>query len=366
MEKKTIGSFIAVLRKANGMTQKELGDKLFVSDKTISRWERDECTPELSLIPVMADLFGITTDELLRGERKREDVSSEETTAYRKAKSERQMRVLLERKRRKLTNHVLIGCGLSVLGQIFTYLGLAIHPLVFALGLILLITGIVYQIYVIREQGYLPEDDEFPTEEVAKFRKTVKKMIFWILFTDLWWVAILIAAIPFFVSLLVEQDPGISSLWFLLLYGAYPAVLYYFLRKKVRKTEATADSTDKEVQRLQYNRRLAMKSILWGGSIAMVLLLVLCFVDHFGFDYIEMASEYVHIEDAWCEDYCYGHYYDYDHHIWIDDEAYDTNLQRFRIVFGSLVFAIFADLGLTIIIFLLKFKRKPREQSYSV
>ena len=69
MEKKTIGKFIAVMRKANGMTQKELGDKLFVSDKTVSRWERDECTPELSLIPAIAEIFGITTDELLRGEK---------------------------------------------------------------------------------------------------------------------------------------------------------------------------------------------------------------------------------------------------------------------------------------------------------
>ena len=41
MEKKTIGKFISVLRRANGMTQKELGDKLYVSDKTVSGWERD-------------------------------------------------------------------------------------------------------------------------------------------------------------------------------------------------------------------------------------------------------------------------------------------------------------------------------------
>ena len=69
MEKKTIGAFISALRRANGMTQRELGERLFVSDKTVSRWERDECTPDLSLIPVIADIFGVTSDELLRGER---------------------------------------------------------------------------------------------------------------------------------------------------------------------------------------------------------------------------------------------------------------------------------------------------------
>ena len=69
MEKKSIGSFISVLRRANGMTQADLAEKLFVSDKTVSRWERDESTPDLTLLPVIADLFGVTIDELLRGQR---------------------------------------------------------------------------------------------------------------------------------------------------------------------------------------------------------------------------------------------------------------------------------------------------------
>ena len=44
MEKKTIGGFIATLRKANGMTQKDLAERLNVSDKTVSRWERKSPT----------------------------------------------------------------------------------------------------------------------------------------------------------------------------------------------------------------------------------------------------------------------------------------------------------------------------------
>ena len=79
MEKKTIGKFIAALRRASGMTQRELAEKLFVSDKTVSRWECDECTPELSLIPTIAEIFGITTDELLRGERNNPERFAAET-----------------------------------------------------------------------------------------------------------------------------------------------------------------------------------------------------------------------------------------------------------------------------------------------
>ena len=69
MERKTIGKFISALRRAKGLTQRELGDMLYVSDKTISRWENDECTPDLNLIPAIADIFGVTCDELLRGEK---------------------------------------------------------------------------------------------------------------------------------------------------------------------------------------------------------------------------------------------------------------------------------------------------------
>lgn len=69
MEKKTMGGFMAALRKAHGMTQKELAERLNVSDKTVSRWERDDGAPELSLIPVIAEIFGVTCDELLRGQR---------------------------------------------------------------------------------------------------------------------------------------------------------------------------------------------------------------------------------------------------------------------------------------------------------
>lgn len=116
MEKQTIGKFIAALRKANGMTQKELGERLYVSDKTVSRWERDECTPELNLIPAMAEIFGITADELLRGQRRAAGEACD--TNHQKEKSDRQFRLLLQRRRVALRNRSLIARGLAVLGLI--------------------------------------------------------------------------------------------------------------------------------------------------------------------------------------------------------------------------------------------------------
>jgi transcriptional regulator with XRE-family HTH domain len=115
MEKKTIGKFIAVLRKANGMTQKDLGDKLFVSDKTVSRWERDECAPELSLIPAIAEIFGITTDELLRGEKNNPDTLIEDEPKL-SAKAEKQFKAMIFGQKRKFDNLSLISVGISLFG----------------------------------------------------------------------------------------------------------------------------------------------------------------------------------------------------------------------------------------------------------
>ena len=98
MEKKTLGTFLAALRKAGGMTQRDLAEALNVSDKAVSRWERDECAPDITLLPVIADLFDVTVDELLRGERApREEEQTEEARIRLAEKAERRKQILLHR-----------------------------------------------------------------------------------------------------------------------------------------------------------------------------------------------------------------------------------------------------------------------------
>lgn len=114
MERRTIGGFIAVLRKANGMTQRELAEKLNVSDKAVSRWERDECAPDLTLIPVLAEIFGVTSDELLRGEK----ATAKQTEEAAAAKTQKQLDRLLESNASKLKIRSIISSGIAAVGLI--------------------------------------------------------------------------------------------------------------------------------------------------------------------------------------------------------------------------------------------------------
>lgn len=69
MTKQTIGEFMATLRKANGYTQQEVAEKLNVSNRTLSSWETDRTLPDVLMLPAIADLYNVSVDELLRGER---------------------------------------------------------------------------------------------------------------------------------------------------------------------------------------------------------------------------------------------------------------------------------------------------------
>lgn len=105
MDKKTVGAFIAKLRKEKGMTQKELGDLLNVSDKTVSRYECGVLAPDLELIERLSNIFSISCDELIKGEKNIEIKEKASTYDY---KSTYQ----------KFTSYSFLSISLSILGLI--------------------------------------------------------------------------------------------------------------------------------------------------------------------------------------------------------------------------------------------------------
>ena len=64
--KKTLGTMIAELRKQHGMTQLELAEKMGVTDKAVSKWERDLSCPDINSLPKLAEILGVSVEELMQ------------------------------------------------------------------------------------------------------------------------------------------------------------------------------------------------------------------------------------------------------------------------------------------------------------
>ena len=69
MDQQKIGTFIASLRKESGMTQAELGDKVGVTDRAVSRWENGHNLPDIMVMEKISEVFGITLIELMNGQK---------------------------------------------------------------------------------------------------------------------------------------------------------------------------------------------------------------------------------------------------------------------------------------------------------
>ncbi len=67
---KSIGKMISSLRKEKGMTQSELAEKMNVTDKAVSKWERDLSCPDINTISKLADVLEVSVDELLQAKKK--------------------------------------------------------------------------------------------------------------------------------------------------------------------------------------------------------------------------------------------------------------------------------------------------------
>ncbi len=62
-------TMLKILRKRNRITQRDLANALHISQTSVSKYERGESEPDLGMVVKMADFFGVTIDEFIRGEK---------------------------------------------------------------------------------------------------------------------------------------------------------------------------------------------------------------------------------------------------------------------------------------------------------
>ena len=144
MDKNITGRFIAELRKQKGFTQKELAEKLMVTDKAISRWETGKGLPDTSLLKPLGDVLGVSVTELLSG-KKIEEVDMKE-------RADNIILEALNYSKRMLASVISVTIFIIGIAFIISPLFLVSQSYIWTLGLIIVAIAILY-IYT-RKRGY--------------------------------------------------------------------------------------------------------------------------------------------------------------------------------------------------------------------
>lgn len=317
MEKKTIGSFIAVLRKSQGMTQRELAEKLCVSDKAVSRWERDEAAPDLTLIPIIADIFGVTCDEILRGEKFQNANSGGETDSAPKKSSEKQLKHLINMNLGKFKKQLWIVLGTVTAGIVACVtLWLTGHATYgMGIGVVFAIAAAVCLGIFSSGAASFTDTEDLDEESVLSFKREVYRKTFHGAFY-------IVASICFELFLLIFVLGFAESNYEILLIPAL--LIVYFLIYFI----ATAVFNKKYCEKLkipasrQYNSALKLKTFVAGLLVAAILtgsivtaynLPARCFSKGTTFETAEEFKTYMRN-------------YGYENTLWISEDGEDRNV----------------------------------------
>lgn len=154
MDQIKTGKFIAQMRKEQGLTQSQLADKLFISNKTISKWETGKGLPEVSLMLPLCEILGINVNELLTGEK----ISIAE---YKEKAEENMMNLVQEAQesRKKIIlsavvafSSLLSAVPLILVSEMFE-MPVAARIALFAIAMTVLVIGIAVACILDREAG---------------------------------------------------------------------------------------------------------------------------------------------------------------------------------------------------------------------
>lgn len=266
MDKKTIGSFIAILRKARGMTQQELADQLHVSNKSVSRWERDETSPDLSLIPVIAELFHVSTDELLQGSKIAEPGESRNLL-----KNQKQIEILLKRIISKYQSKTIMAASLVIVAVLGCLISIySFHQMIIGIGIVavLCVVSIAYQSVSFIHAHTALSGSDFETPQIKQTLLKTWNNLLWIIYLNIFAVGSIIPLWAYYKSNMMIMDSGTWFPWLIVAIGISFVVCFFisiFASKGIIKKE------NMEKDYLEANRRITKFKLVCFGIAVIII-----------------------------------------------------------------------------------------------
>lgn len=161
IDKAKFGAFVAQLRKEKGLMQKELAEKLYVSDKAVSKWERGLSIPDVAILVPLAEILGVTVTELLECRRlpKDEPMDSQQTEEIVKKviglSEEEQRKYRPDRLKRGLQLFLCAAVGALEI-WILTLLGYSMDEIFASLGTMMILMAIFGLYFCVFTKEKLP------------------------------------------------------------------------------------------------------------------------------------------------------------------------------------------------------------------
>ena len=258
MNENKMCEFISVLRKAKGLTQKDIADKLCISNKTVSRWERGDTLPDLSVITDLADLLGVTVDELLKGEKIRNEHPAD------KKETAKHVESIARRIKINYISRISFSIAAPVLGFILFFI-LAFMLDVSLVGICVCVSASVISILFafslfLNAYNSVSEDD-FKTVYVEKFKHSAINTFAFVVYLN---IVIIFCLVPTQVNLMGTNTQNLYD-WAkeLPIYIITAVVICSVISFVISKILSTRSGFSKEYTTMQKNNsKLKLKAVI--------------------------------------------------------------------------------------------------------
>ncbi len=270
MARQTIGEFLQTLRKANGYTQQEVADKLGISNKTLSSWETDRAYPDLLSIPALAELYGVTADEILRGERNPANGRADEGTENDEKISEKCERAALKNRYLKFNtqSHALLipACAAAMLIIPAMFVTSTAGVVLLVLAVIALITAVVLQATFYKNALISADVSEGAPLSPAQisYVRDIKNTLFRCIKID-GFAFISASVILLFIGFIISADSSssVSGLYYLTdLAAAICGVAAVVISQKHAEPKPPKQYTEQQRAQLASNGKLKVKCVI--------------------------------------------------------------------------------------------------------